>query len=119
SQIETGKTRPTQQMLDWLADRLGVDPHYLEEGVSDRDHREHEAIVVEAEEAVLEKRYRDAVEAVSRLPRAPGMPALHLRALFAESWARMYLGELRPALDRLEQARHVAPRESSGPAARE
>src|ERR671925_337000 len=74
SQIETGKTRPTQQMLDWLAERLGVDPHYLVEGVSDRDHREHEAVVVRAEEAVREKRYRDAVDAISSLARTPGSP---------------------------------------------
>ena len=114
SQIETGKTRPTQQTLDWLAERLGVDPHYLEDGVSDRDHREHEAIVVRAEEAVREKRYRDAVDATSSLPRTPGSPELHLRALFAESWARMYLGELRTTLDRVEQARAVAMGDSFG-----
>jgi tetratricopeptide (TPR) repeat protein len=107
SQIETGKTRPTQQMLDWLAEQLGVDTHYLEDGVSDRDHREHEAIVVRAEEAVREKRYHDAVEAISSLPKTPAMPELHLRALFAESWARMYLGELRTAVDRLERAQRL------------
>ena len=107
SQIETGKSRPTQQMLDWLADRLGVDPHFLLDGVSDRDHREHEAIVVQAEEAVREKRYRDAVDAISSLPRTPAMREIHLRALFAESWARMYLGELRTAVDRLERAREL------------
>ena len=45
NQIETGKTRPTSQTLEWLAERLGVDTHYLADGVSDRDHREHEAIV--------------------------------------------------------------------------
>src|ERR671922_223631 len=114
SQIETGKTRPTQQTLDWLAERLGVDPHYLVDGVSDRDHREHEAIVVQAEEAVQEKRYRDAVEAIESLPRTPGSPELHLRALFAESWARMYLGELRTALDRLERARAAAAGDTFG-----
>src|SRR5919197_4417532 len=114
SQIETGKTRPTQQTLEWLAERLGVDPHYLLDGVSDRDHREHEAIVVRAEEAVREKQYRDAVEAIESLPRTPGMPELHLRALFAESWAWMYLGELRTALDRLERAREVAAGDTFG-----
>src|SRR5919198_931591 len=114
SQIETGKTRPTQQTLSWLAERLGVDPHYLEDGVSDREHREHEAVVVRAEEAVREKRYRDAVDATSSLPRTPGSPELHLRALFAESWARMYLGELRTALDRLERARQVAAGDAFG-----
>src|SRR5918911_5702643 len=45
SQIETGKTRPTSQTLEWLAERLGVDTHYLVDGVSDREHREHEALV--------------------------------------------------------------------------
>jgi tetratricopeptide (TPR) repeat protein len=114
SQIETGKTRPTQQTLEWLAEQLGVDLNYLEDGVSDCDYREHEAIVVRAEEAVLEKRYRDGVDAIASLERTPCTPELHLRALFAESWARMYLGELRTALDRLEQARAVAAGECFG-----
>jgi transcriptional regulator with XRE-family HTH domain len=112
SQIETGKTRPTSQTLEWLAERLGVDTHFLVDGVSDSEHREHEAIVCQAEEAVLEKRYRDAVDLVGVLGRAPSSPELHLRALFAESWAQMYLGELSPALDRLERARTVAAGEA-------
>jgi transcriptional regulator with XRE-family HTH domain len=114
SQIETGKTRPTSQTLEWLAERLGVDTHYLVDGVSDGEHREHEALVVQAEEAVGEKRYRDAVDLVAGLSRAPTSPELHLRALFAESWAFMYLGELRTALDRLERARSVAAGEALG-----
>ena len=114
SQIETGKTRPTSQTLEWLADRLGVDTHFLADGVSDRDHREHEALVSEAEDAVHEKRYGDAVDLIGGLSRTPASPELHLRALFAESWARMYLGELRPALDRLERARAVAAGASFG-----
>ena len=112
SQIETGKTRPTSQTLEWLAERLGVDTHYLVDGISDVDHREHEAIVCQAEEAVDEKRYRDAVDLVAGLSRAPSSPDLRLRALFAESWAFMYLGELRTALDRLEQARAVTVSEA-------
>jgi tetratricopeptide (TPR) repeat protein len=107
SQIETGKTRPTRQMLEWLAERLEVDLHYLEDGVSDRDHREHEAVVVQAEEAVREKRYRDAVDLISGLSHTPTAPALQVRALFAESWARMYLGEVRTAIDRLDSARRL------------
>jgi tetratricopeptide (TPR) repeat protein len=114
SQIETGKTRPTSQTLEWLAERLGVDIHYLADGVSDRDHREHEAVVCQAEEAVQEKRYGDAVDLIAGLSRVPASPELHLRALFAESWARMYLGELKPALDRLEQARALAAGDSFG-----
>src|SRR5919198_2198718 len=34
SQIERGKTRPTRETIKWLADRLGVDPSYLVNGVS-------------------------------------------------------------------------------------
>jgi tetratricopeptide (TPR) repeat protein len=114
SQIETGKTRPTRQMLEWLAERLEVDPHFLEDGVSDRDHREHEAVVAQAEDAVREKRYREAVDLLAGLPRMPAAEELQLRALFAESWARMYLGEVRTALDRLERARQVAAGSSFG-----
>jgi tetratricopeptide (TPR) repeat protein len=114
SQIETGKARPTSQTLEWLAERLGVDTYYLVDGVSDAEHRDHEAVVSQAEEAVLEKRYGDAVDLVCGLGRAPSSPELHLRALFTESWARMYLGELKPALDRLERARTVAAGEAFG-----
>src|SRR5213076_644572 len=70
SQIETGKTRPTPHTVAWLADRLGVDPYYLEDGISERDYRTTEAVVEHAEEAVAEKRYADAVELLARLSRA-------------------------------------------------
>src|SRR2546425_9118966 len=34
SQIERGKTRPTRETIDWLAQRLGVGASYLANGVS-------------------------------------------------------------------------------------
>ena len=34
SQIERGKTRPTDETLEWLADRLATDREFLEYGVS-------------------------------------------------------------------------------------
>jgi tetratricopeptide (TPR) repeat protein len=108
SQIETGKTRPTSHTVEWLAERLGVDPFFLSDGISTQDYRETEAVLAEAEEAVDEKRYEDAVALVTGLKRTPDAPELLLRALFAESWARMYLGEVRTSLDRLERARQVA-----------
>src|SRR5207244_2104043 len=108
SQIETGKTRPTTTTVEWLAERLGVDPFYLSDGVSTEDYREAEAVIAQAEEALDEKRYEDAVALVTGMSRTPEAPELQLRVLFAESWARMYLGELRTALDRLESAREVA-----------
>src|SRR5438105_4779765 len=108
SQIETGKTRPTQQTVEWLAERLGVDPLFLEDGVSDREYHGQAEVVAQAEDAVAEKRYRDAVGLISGLPKELVAPDLRLRALFAASWSQMYLGELRTAIDRLERAREVA-----------
>src|SRR3954454_20637675 len=35
SQIERGKTRPTQGTIEWLADRLGVDAGFLARGGGD------------------------------------------------------------------------------------
>src|SRR6059058_2148705 len=102
SQIETGKTRPTAYTVEWLDERLGVDPFYLSDGVSVQDYRETEAVIGQAEAAVDDKRYEEAVALVAGLERTPEAPELHLRALFAESWARMYVGELRTSLDRLE-----------------
>ena len=107
SQIETGKTNPTAYTVEWLAERLGVDAFYLSDGVSTEAYRETEAVIAQAEEAVEDKRYEEAVAFVTGLERTPEAPELELRALFTESWARMYLGELRTALDRLEQARRV------------
>src|SRR5215467_9626342 len=34
SQIERGKTRPTEGTIEWLADRLGVDSGFLASGVA-------------------------------------------------------------------------------------
>ena len=34
SQIERGKTRPTEETVAWLAERLGVDSEYLLRGVA-------------------------------------------------------------------------------------
>src|SRR5881628_3901256 len=49
SQIERGKTRPTQETVDWLAARLGVDPSFLASGVSADDRARVEAGLIRAE----------------------------------------------------------------------
>src|SRR5213593_1172118 len=49
SQIERGKTRPTQETVDWLAGRLGVDPSFLASGVSSDDRARVEAGLIRAE----------------------------------------------------------------------
>jgi tetratricopeptide (TPR) repeat protein len=108
SQIERGKTRPTQETLSWIAERLRVDVSYLETGQSWEDYAEVEAAVMRAEAAVEGQQYDDALAALDGLQHSPEARELEFRALLAESWARMYHGELRPALDLLQRARDLS-----------
>jgi tetratricopeptide (TPR) repeat protein len=115
SQIERGRTRPTAETLQWLAERLGVDRDYLERGVSSRDYERAEAVVAKIEALVTAKRYGEAVEAAGDFVASPEAPELARRALLAGGWARMYEGELRVALDRFEKARELAAGPGMGP----
>jgi tetratricopeptide (TPR) repeat protein len=111
SQIERGKTRPTAETIEWLAARLGVDRSFLETGVSSSDRDRAEGIISRAEVAIEEHNYGEAVEmltaVVDSLKKASA-PHLELRALLAESWARMYLSEIRTAIEILGRARDLA-----------
>jgi len=108
SQIERGKTRPTRETIKWLAVRLGVDSSFLESGVSSDERARAEAILTRAE-ALSERRdydasideFTDALAAVV----ATGAVDLQVRVLSGEAWARAHRGEVRPAIDLLEQAR--------------
>ncbi len=108
SQIERGKTRPTPETLAWIAGRLGVEVCYLETGQSWEEYAEVEAAVMRAEAAVEGQQYDEALEALDGLQHSPEARELEFRALLAESWARMYDGELRPALDLLARAREIS-----------
>ena len=108
SQIERGKTRPTQETLSWIAERLGVDASYLETGQTWNEYAEVEAAVMRAEAAVEGQQFDDALEALDGLQFSPEARELEFRALLAESWARLYDGELRPALDLLARAREIS-----------
>ncbi len=101
SQIERGVSKPTRETITWLANRLGADPAYLETGVGG------ELELVERAEELLERQdYAAVCEALT----GADLPAtLQLRALLAESWARMYLGELEEALELLERGAALAP----------
>jgi tetratricopeptide (TPR) repeat protein len=108
SQIERGKTRPTGETIEWLAARLGVDRTLLETGVSSTERERVESVIARAEAAIEDSRYGEAVDDLDKL--APALatiavPELELRALLAESWARMYEGEVRKAIDVLDRAR--------------
>src|SRR5216117_4130092 len=61
SQIERGKTRPTSETIEWLAGRLGVDPGFLQSGLSTAERGRSEAALARAEAAGERHRYEDAV----------------------------------------------------------
>jgi tetratricopeptide (TPR) repeat protein len=111
SQIERGKTRPTGETVEWLAARLGVDQSFLETGVSSSERERVESVIARAEAALESNSYQEAVDELSELGRAldtVAVPALQFRALLADSWGRMYVGDVREAISRLEAARQLA-----------
>ena len=111
SQIERDQLRPTEDTLRWLADRLEVDPQFLATGVDGRELDRVESVVARGEAALEAHDYAEAITLVAgvteSLP-AEAAPDLELRALLAESWARMYIGEMREALPLLTRARELA-----------
>jgi transcriptional regulator with XRE-family HTH domain len=111
SQIERGKTRPTQETIDWLAAQLKIDPGYLANGVETQALARAESIVARAEALVLERRIDDAllVFADAASPgAATGVTELEIRRSAGEAWARMEQGEIRPAVDQLSSALALA-----------
>ena len=105
SQIERGKTRPTAETLEWIADRLDTDREFLEHGVSRADAERVDAALSEAERLVEQARYDDALE-VLRDARAGTTPAPMIahRLLRTEAWIRIRTGELEAAMSLLEEA---------------
>src|SRR3989440_5861340 len=108
SQIERGKTRPTQETIDWLATRLGIDPGFLANGISTDERGRVDAALARAE-ALLEARANEealtAFAQVRPAVAATGLPELQVRALAGEATARVRSGDVRPAIELLEQAR--------------
>jgi tetratricopeptide (TPR) repeat protein len=113
SQIERGKTRPTDTTVSWLAAQLGVDPVFLASGVSTEERTKVEAQLEHAEALSASHRYEEAAEAFREA--APGAgrtgsAALELRALAGEAWVLQELGQMREALELLVTARELAER---------
>src|SRR5215467_11069819 len=110
SQIERGKTRPTRETIDWLAERLGVDSGFLANGVSTDERGRIDAALSRAEaqlEADRNEEARADFEELLPAARATGLPELELRALHGAARADMRLGEPRKALDLLSRAREL------------
>ena len=113
SQIERGKTRPTDSTIAWLAKRLGVDAALLSSGVSTEERTKVEAMLARAEALSEAHRYEDAIEAFRDARPSvaeTGAAALELRALSGEAWALQELGDVRAAIDLLQRARGLAER---------
>jgi tetratricopeptide (TPR) repeat protein len=110
SQIERGKTRPTGETVEWLASRLGVDPTFLETGVSSDERERVESVIARAEAALESNQYEDVLAELDKLGVAVttvAVSSLELRSLLAESWARMSMGDVRAAMGLLDRARQL------------
>src|SRR5919201_1050571 len=84
SQIERGKTRPTAETIQWLADRLGVDSGFLANGVSADERGRVDAALARADAMVEARRNDEALqefENVRAAVLATGVPELEVRAL--------------------------------------
>jgi tetratricopeptide (TPR) repeat protein len=111
SQIERGKTRPTRETTEWLAQKLGVDPNYLERGVSADERRRVETLLARAEALSGSHQYENAIEEFESSKTAvlaTGVTELEVRHLSGEAWARMEHGAVKPAIELLNRARLLA-----------
>ncbi|HEX6491637.1 MAG TPA: tetratricopeptide repeat protein [Gaiellaceae bacterium] len=111
SQIERGKTRPTQETVEWLAQKLGVDPSFLERGVSADERRRVETLLARAEALSEAHQYEQALEQFSSCKTAvlaTALTELEVRHLSGEAWARVESGEVKEALELLNRARLLA-----------
>ena len=111
SQIERGKTRPTSETVEWLAQRLDVDPAFLSNGVSTDERGRVETVLARAEALSKSYRYKESIEAFEEARAAVAATnsvELEVRTRSGEAWARMQEGDLRTAVDLLNSARAVA-----------
>ncbi len=115
SQIERGKTRPTEGTIEWLADRLGVDAGFLASGVASDERARLEGALMRAEalyEAQEDTEAAEAFEPLAAAARATGVPELHVRALVGSGLAKMRVGDHRAAAELLNEARAISEAES-------
>jgi len=115
SQIERGKTRPTEGTIEWLADRLGVDAGFLASGVASDERARLEGALMRAEalyEAQEDTEATEAFEPLAAAARATGVPELHVRALVGSGLAKMRVGDHRAAAELLNEARAISEAES-------
>src|ERR1041385_1292294 len=62
SQIERGKTRPARETVEWLAEQLGVDADFLQNGVSTDERSRIETMLARAEALAQTTKSAEALE---------------------------------------------------------
>jgi len=108
SQIERGKTRPTRETIEWLAQQLGVDADFLQNGVSTDERSRIETKLARAEALSAAHKCDQALEQIDDARTAvlvTGSPDLEVRMICVEAWARQDVGEVRDAIELLARAR--------------
>jgi len=113
SQIERGKTRPTESTIAWIADRLGVDAALLSSGISTEHRAKVEASLARAEALSAANQFDDALEAyrdVRPAVEGTGARPLELRVLTGEAWALQEVGQVKEAIELLLRGRELVER---------
>src|SRR5437867_4173285 len=111
SQIERGKTRPTGETIQWLAERLGVDAGFLANGVSADERGRVDAALARCDALVEARRNDEALaefEGIRSAVLATGLAELEVRALSGEAIVRLRRGEVREGIALLERARALS-----------
>ena len=114
SQIERGKTRPTEATVEWLAQRLGVDPALLSSGISTDQRTKLESALARADALSAAHRYEEAVDVYRELRSdvaSMGGASLELGILTGEAWALQEVGQVKEAIELLLRAREIAERD--------
>jgi tetratricopeptide (TPR) repeat protein len=111
SQIERGEVVPSDELLAWLAERLGVEPMLIATGLSEADLERLERDIATGQRLLDEHRYPDAIGIFQPLRQsldaeAPGWA--HRGAMRGEAWALIRLGRVTEAAELLGEARATA-----------
>src|SRR5690348_3066816 len=101
SQVELGKTKPSDAAIRWFAERLGINRSAIE-GTSEASTRAAcEAVLTRAEAEIEAHRYETALSALAELDESVARiqdARLQLRVEQARGWAYQNLGMMDQAL---------------------
>ncbi|MGN6380849.1 MAG: tetratricopeptide repeat protein [Gaiellales bacterium] len=113
SQVELGKTKPSDAAIAWFAERLGIHRSAVE-GTSEASARAAcEAVLARAEAEIEGHRYETALSALAEVDESVARiqdARMQLRVEQARGWAYQNLGMMDQALQALTHARAHAER---------